>query len=158
MTANANYFKPVQMAERLSGPGDPVIYGLRHAFVRSSDYFSDTISAIAHIPLLPLDSWAYGGVMAKKTAVTITSAEYSASDDLWKRQKRYFLSMSVRTICFIAAIAIDHPIRWAFLVGAIFLPYTSVILANAGVRRRPTGLESIEPVVMGELESGEKSG
>lgn len=89
-----------------------------------------------------------------KPAVTITSAEKSASDDLWSRQKRYFFSMGIRTVCFIGAVAADGPIRWALLVGAVFLPYTSVILANAGVKRRPTNADLLDPVVKGELEAG----
>lgn len=92
--------------------------------------------------------------MAKKPAVSITSAEKSASEDLWSRQRRYFVSMGIRTVCFVGAVATDGPMRWILLVGAAFLPYTSVILANAGVRRGPSHAEVVQPPARGEIGPG----
>lgn len=47
----------------------------------------------------------------------------------------YILTMLIRTLCFGAVIFIDHWSRWIFAVGAVLLPYTAVVLANA--RRTP---------------------
>ena len=62
----------------------------------------------------------------------ITSAQQGLSNDLPRRQRRYFISMMVRTGCFIAAVILPSPYRWIALVGAVFLPYFAVIIANAG--------------------------
>lgn len=45
---------------------------------------------------------------------------------------RYFISMMVRTACFIATIFLPSPYRWIALVGALILPYVAVVIANAG--------------------------
>lgn len=62
----------------------------------------------------------------------VTSAQPSLSSDQGARQKRYFISMMVRTVCFILTVATPSPIRWFFLAGAIGLPYVAVVVANAG--------------------------
>lgn len=49
-----------------------------------------------------------------------------------KRMRRYTISMSIRTLCFIATVVTPSPYRWFFLVGAAILPYISVVVANAG--------------------------
>ena len=63
---------------------------------------------------------------------SITHAGSALSDDLPGRQKRYFISMMIRTACFILAVFTPSPYRWFFLFGAVVLPYVSVIVANAG--------------------------
>ncbi len=62
----------------------------------------------------------------------ITEAQSALSDDIPGRQRRYFYSMMIRTLCFILAVFTPSPYRWFFLFGAITLPYISVIVANAG--------------------------
>lgn len=62
----------------------------------------------------------------------ITSAQRSLSADLPSRQRRYFISMMVRTACFILMVILPSPYRWFALVGAAGLPYIAVVVANAG--------------------------
>ncbi|MEI7475813.1 MAG: DUF3099 domain-containing protein [Actinomycetes bacterium] len=62
----------------------------------------------------------------------ITSAQKSLSSDQPGRQRRYFISMMVRTACFILTVVLPSPFRWIALVGAVFLPYVAVVVANAG--------------------------
>jgi len=69
----------------------------------------------------------------------ITSAQIALSNDLPRRQRRYFISMMVRTACFIAAVILPNPYRWFSLAGAVFLPYIAVIMANAGRETVRTG-------------------
>jgi Protein of unknown function (DUF3099) len=68
-------------------------------------------------------------------AVRITTAAASRADDIRARQKRYLLSMSLRTLCFVGAIAASLTgIDWLWpilIVGAILLPYVAVVMANA---------------------------
>lgn len=63
---------------------------------------------------------------------SITEAGAALSEDLPGRQKKYFISMMIRTACFLLAVFTPSPYRWFFLVGAITLPYISVIVANGG--------------------------
>jgi hypothetical protein len=84
-------------------------------------------------------------------AFSITSAPARLSGDLAARQKRYLLSMSIRTICFLLTVALPSPFRWFALAGAMILPYIAVVVANAGretvfpganiLSKRPQGIE-----------------
>ncbi|CAN2194200.1 Protein of unknown function DUF3099 [Candidatus Nanopelagicaceae bacterium] len=62
----------------------------------------------------------------------VTNAQKSLSSDQGARQKRYFISMMIRTACFVLTVVTPSPIRWFFLAGAIGLPYIAVVVANAG--------------------------
>lgn len=66
---------------------------------------------------------------------SITSAGTALSDDQKSREVRYLWSMSLRTVCFVAAVIATGVWRWIFLAGAAFLPYFAVIIANAGRER-----------------------
>ena len=62
----------------------------------------------------------------------ITSAQKPLSTDLPARQRRYFISMMIRTGCFILMVVLPSPYRWIALLGAAGLPYFAVVIANAG--------------------------
>ena len=81
----------------------------------------------------------------KTEAVRITTAASSRNVDIAARQRRYLLSMSLRTICFVGAVAVsftDGPqlLMWILIAGALVLPYIAVVMANA-VTSRPEGFE-----------------
>ncbi len=65
----------------------------------------------------------------------ITTAATNRADDIATRQRRYLLSMSIRSLCFVGAVVaalagVDW--LWPFLIaGALILPYIAVVLANA---------------------------
>ena len=77
-------------------------------------------------------------------AVRITTAPANHRDDLNKRRRRYLISMSVRTLCFIGAIFIGGWVRWVLLSGAFILPYVAVVMANAANPRIP-GTDLVAP-------------
>jgi hypothetical protein len=62
----------------------------------------------------------------------ITEAQTGLSEEMPARQRKYFYSMMIRTACFLLAVFTPSPYRWFFLIGAVTLPYISVIVANAG--------------------------
>ena len=72
-------------------------------------------------------------------AVRITTAGANRADDIAKRQKRYLLSMSLRSACFIGAVVAalaGLTWLWPFLIaGALVLPYIAVVLANNSAPR-----------------------
>ncbi len=83
---------------------------------------------------------------------SITSAPESHSSELGSREKRYAISMGIRTLCFIGAVIVSGPLRWILIAGAVFLPYIAVILANAGVRRKSDGPSPFGPEPKGQIE------
>jgi hypothetical protein len=72
-----------------------------------------------------------------ETPIRITTASAGADADISSRQKRYVITMLVRTLCFVtvAVLAITHAgpgwLPWVFIGGAVFLPYVAVVMANA---------------------------
>ena len=89
---------------------------------------------------------------------SITSAKSGHSDDIGSRELRYGISMGIRTLCFVGAVVawqtVGGWVPWVLLVGALVLPYTSVIFANAGVRTKGRGTNIIPPETRGKLEPG----
>lgn len=91
---------------------------------------------------------------------SITSASTSQSEEIGKRQRRYAISMGIRTLCFVLAVAFWSHVLWlavVFIVGALLLPYTSVVLANAGVRKKGAGPDPFGQEPRAELPPGEKN-
>ena len=79
---------------------------------------------------------------------SVTSARSSQRDEVSGRERRYVIAMTVRTACFVGAVIAWQTVgAWLgaiLFVGAIVLPYTSVILANAGVRNRASGADLLD--------------
>jgi hypothetical protein len=74
--------------------------------------------------------------------IVITNAQDALSVEQKGRQRRYFISMMIRTACFISTIFLPNPYRWVAMAGAAFLPYIAVVVANAG-RETITGKSAI---------------
>jgi len=69
----------------------------------------------------------------KKTiSASVSNVGQSLSKDQSSRAKKYFISMMIRTACFILAVVLPNPYRWIALFGAVTLPYIAVVVANAG--------------------------
>lgn len=75
----------------------------------------------------------------------ITSARAGASDDLARRQKRYFIAMAFRVACMVAMIFVGGWVRWALLGAAVLLPYIAVVIANQADHRTPATVEPTSP-------------
>jgi Flp pilus assembly protein TadB len=69
---------------------------------------------------------------SKKQEHSISDVGVGLSKDQSARQRKYFISMMIRTFCFILAVVLPSPWRWVALIGAVTLPYIAVIAANAG--------------------------
>ncbi|MCU0279516.1 MAG: DUF3099 domain-containing protein [Candidatus Nanopelagicales bacterium] len=70
-------------------------------------------------------------------SIPITAAPIPMREDQRQRARRYLISMAIRTVCFVAAIFAEGWLRWALVLGAVFLPYVAVVMANAGRSRKP---------------------
>lgn len=78
--------------------------------------------------------------MARKAveSVSITSAGRRHSDDIGVRQRRYVVSMLVRTACFLlAVVTVGTWWMWVFLAGSVVLPYVAVVVANTQATTDP---------------------
>ncbi|WP_228982758.1 DUF3099 domain-containing protein [Streptomyces sp. DH12] len=71
---------------------------------------------------------------------TITGARQGLADDVRGRQRRYVISMSVRTVSVVAAAAlwnVERHVAVVALVLGVVLPYVAVVIANAGRETAP---------------------
>ncbi|MCZ7461118.1 DUF3099 domain-containing protein [Streptomyces sp. WMMC940] len=95
----------------------------------------------------------------KETEVfRITGARQGLAEDVRGRQRRYVISMSVRTLAVILAAVLwnveRHVAIVALVLGAV-LPYIAVVIANAGRESAPKPLATFVPApTRPALESG----
>lgn len=82
--------------------------------------------------------WSTARARAKgDEPIRITTAAPSAEADIAARQRRYLISMAVRTLCFLGAVLIGPGWeRWVLVAAAVLLPYVAVVMANAAAPRR----------------------
>jgi hypothetical protein len=83
--------------------------------------------------------------MERDPVYSVTSAKVGQHDELSGREHRYIFSMAIRTLCFVGGVIAWQTVgAWLgaiLFIGALVLPYTSVILANAGVRKQGSGAD-----------------
>jgi hypothetical protein len=85
---------------------------------------------------------------SKAEVFRITGARAGLTDDVRVRQRRYVISMSVRTVSFILAVVLWRvwaPLAWIALVLGLVLPYVAVVVANAGRENAPSLPTSVIP-------------
>ncbi|MDQ1039559.1 hypothetical protein QFZ75_005975 [Streptomyces sp. V3I8] len=71
----------------------------------------------------------------------ITGARQGLADDVRGRQRRYIISMSVRTVSVVLAATlwnVERHVAVVALVLGVLLPYVSVVIANAGRENAPS--------------------
>jgi Protein of unknown function (DUF3099) len=74
----------------------------------------------------------------------ITGARQSLAEDVRGRQRRYVISMLIRTLAVLLTVVlwdVQRPLAVVTLVVGALLPYVAVVIANAG-RERPPSLPS----------------
>jgi hypothetical protein len=97
-----------------------------------------------------------GSGKPKTPVYRITDARRGLSDDVHSREVRYLVSMGIRTVCFLLAIVVPYwPLRIVFFIGALVLPYLSVVFANAGREHAETlTANTLAPTERPKLEPG----
>src|SRR3954465_5601506 len=87
-------------------------------------------------------------------AVRITTAAGRRHGELAARQRRYLISMTLRSLCFVGAIiAALAGVEWLWpilIAGALILPYVAVVMANA-VMTRDDGFDLLDGRYVREL-------
>lgn len=72
--------------------------------------------------------------------IRITGARACLTEDVRGRQRRYIISMSIRTLSVILTVVlwnVERPLAWATLVIGALLPYVAVVYANMRPGERP---------------------
>lgn len=72
--------------------------------------------------------------------IRITSATRSRSENVAGRQRRYLISMAIRTGCFLAAVLVASWslwLMWIFIIASFVLPPVAVVVANAQAQTDP---------------------
>jgi hypothetical protein len=89
----------------------------------------------------------------------ITGARAGLTEDVRGRQRRYVISMGIRTVSVILTVVlwnVERPLAWVTLVLGALLPYVAVVVANAGRENPPAPPSSyVPPPVRPELRRGE---
>lgn len=80
----------------------------------------------------------WGNAMSEPEVFTITNAQSGTTDNQRASRMQYVIMMTIRTICFIAAVFTSGALRWVMVAGAVALPYFAVVIANGG-RSRQSG-------------------
>ncbi|WUH94175.1 DUF3099 domain-containing protein [Streptomyces sp. NBC_00433] len=87
----------------------------------------------------------------------ISGARTGLTEDVRARQRRYIISMSVRTLSVVLTVVlwnVERPLAWGTLVLGLLLPYVAVVYANAGRENRPVVTAAyIPPPVIPVLEA-----
>lgn len=77
--------------------------------------------------------------------IRITTAPANATDDIDRRRRRYVVSMTIRTLCFVGAVVVGEGwLRWVLITGAFVLPYIAVVMANVAAPRID-GADLVQP-------------
>jgi predicted tellurium resistance membrane protein TerC len=62
---------------------------------------------------------------------SVTNLDISPEEERKSRMVRYLIAMSIRVVCIVAGVYVEGWLMWVCFAGAIFLPYSAVIIANA---------------------------
>jgi hypothetical protein len=85
----------------------------------------------------------------KKTPIraqSATSLPQAPTDDADARFTRYMITMGIRLACIVAMVLITPYgwYTWVLAIGAVFLPYIAVVIANVGADTHRAGPENPE--------------
>lgn len=85
--------------------------------------------------------WQRHGASAVPAVHRITTARQGLEEDVRGRQRRYVISMLVRTLAVILTVLlwnVSRPVAVITLVVGAVLPYIAVVVANAGRENAPS--------------------
>lgn len=110
-------------------------------------------------------AYAWGimaGTHSHHETTLITSARPSRTLDVETRTRRYLITMTVRTACFLAFLVVPGWWKVVALVGALVLPLIAVLFANNSDHRPPPTEQDVDeptrpalpagPVIQGDVE------
>jgi len=78
----------------------------------------------------------------------ITGARQGLQEDVRGRQRRYVISMLIRTVAVLLTVVlwnVERPLAVVTLVLGLTLPYIAVVIANAGRENAPSAPPTVPP-------------
>lgn len=85
---------------------------------------------------------------------SITTAAPGHSEDMHKRMVRYATAMGIRMVCIVLLFVVDGWFKLIAAIGAVFLPWVAVVIANAGDRADSSSDSLLDNPPLAELEGG----
>ena len=86
---------------------------------------------------------------------SITDAAAPHSEEMRQRMIKYAVAMGIRMVCLILIFVVDGWFKLAPALGAVFLPWVAVIIANGGDKAEIHSDALMDYVPAGELEAPE---
>jgi hypothetical protein len=83
---------------------------------------------------------------------SITDAATPHSEEMRQRMIKYAVAMGIRMVCLILIFAVDGWFKLVPALGAVFLPWVAVIIANGGDKAEIHSDALLDYVPMSELE------
>lgn len=92
------------------------------------------------------------GSRDRDTVHSITAAPEALSVDMGRRMKVYGVQMFLRVACFFGFVLVDNLwLRVACVIGMVILPWSAVLLANAGADKSDRASSYLGPELNPEL-------
>src|SRR6478735_1916875 len=92
---------------------------------------------------------------------SITDAAAAHSEEMRQRMIKYAVAMGIRMVCLILVFVVDGWFKILPVIGAVFLPWFAVVIANGSDHAEVHSDSLIDYVPMGELDaprSGQTTG
>jgi len=92
---------------------------------------------------------------------SITDAAAAHSEEMRQRMIKYAVAMGIRMVCLVLVFVVDGWFKILPIVGAVFLPWFAVVIANGSDHAEVHSESLIDYVPMGELDaprSGDTAG
>jgi hypothetical protein len=84
---------------------------------------------------------------------SITDAATAHSDEMRRRMIKYAIAMGIRMVCLILIFVVDGWFKVIPVIGAVFLPWVAVVIANGSDRAESHSDSLLDHVPMGELDA-----
>jgi len=98
----------------------------------------------------------------KQPRPSITNLPLSPDEERKRRMIKYSVAMGIRVVCLFVAIIVGWPWGAIPLIGAVFLPYFAVVIANVGAEpheaeaQRPGNILPMAPSPMAPPPGGRR--
>lgn len=69
--------------------------------------------------------------LRRTSTLSVTNLPLSPEEEQKQRFRKYLIAMIIRLVCLALAVLTTGVLQWVGFLGAIFLPYFAVVLANA---------------------------
>lgn len=89
---------------------------------------------------------------------SITDAATAHSEEMRQRMIKYAIAMGIRMVCLILIFVVDGWFKILPAVGAVFLPWVAVIIANGGDKAEIHSDSLLDYAPLAELDASEVAG